>query len=162
MGLSERLNKHLQNIRESWYKDLYKEDPSFIPLEELYKELTTSSRYRKFKISTNSFELTDKNASWNTMFGSSRNEDERIIEWSTPKWVDSLRYGNYKVYLGFKDITTPIEDLRSQLRLEVTTKDGKDFGTNSFIIYSSDKDSIQSVANKVFELVLKYIKEAIM
>ena len=162
MNLTERLDKHLQNVRESWYKGLYKEEPSFISLEELYKELTTSSKYRKFKISNNSFELTDKNASWNTMFGSSRNEDERIIEWSTPKWADSLRYGNYKVYLGFKDITVPIEDLRSQLRLEVTTKGGKDFGTDSFTIYPSDKDSIQTVANKVFELVLKYTKMAII
>ena len=162
-NLSERLDKHLHNIKESkWYRDLYKEDPAFIPLEELYKELIRS-KYHKFKIGTNKFELTDKNASGYIMkgFGSSKDPDQRVIEWSTPKWTKSLRYGNYKVYLGFKDITVPIDDLKYQLRFEMTDLDGHDLGTDSFIIYPKDTDSIEGIADKVFDLVLKYTKEGL-
>lgn len=164
-NLTERLDKHLQNVKESWYKDLYDKEPSFVPVEEIYKELITSPKYRKFKISTNNFELTDKDASWYSMggFGHSRAPEQKIIEWSTPKFTKSLPYGDYKVYLGFNDVAAPIENLKYVLRLEIPLdKNHHKFGTNSFHIHPKSRDSIKSIADEVFGLVLKYTEMAII
>lgn len=167
-NLTERLEKHINKLNEynvykdEYYTNKFYEPDDIIPIGTVYEEMINNSKFKKFKVKLLDFSMTDKDASWYSMkgFGHTRDDRQKIIEWSSPH-IKQGYTKQYKVYLGFKDCTEPIEDIKFNLRLEMMDNKNHLFGTDSFPINPKGIEDPGVIADKVFNYVIKHCKEGV-